>query len=100
MDSLSIDRELMPQGQVFQAQRGPRPEEACHEGQQSLDDGKHDQRPQHHGVSENSKSPLIQHEEANEKSQMDEELRVFGRTQSEQLQNFFVDTQSFYMIHK
>jgi hypothetical protein len=28
-----IDRELMPQREVFQVQRGSRPEEACNAGQ-------------------------------------------------------------------
>jgi hypothetical protein len=47
-----IDRELMPQREVFQVQRGSRPEEACNAGQQSGDHREHDQKPPHHGMSE------------------------------------------------
>jgi hypothetical protein len=49
-DGLLVDRQLMPQGQVFQAQGCPRPEEACDASQQSRDDGEHDQKPPHHDL--------------------------------------------------
>jgi hypothetical protein len=71
---------LMPQGQVFQAQRGPRPKEACHKGQQSRDDGKHDQKPPHHGVSEDGRvcSPSMRRQAKKVKSM--KSFRFSGRT--------------------
>jgi hypothetical protein len=42
MDGLSVNRQLMPQRQVFQAQGRSGPEESQSEGQQSREDGKHD----------------------------------------------------------
>ena len=52
MDRLLVDRQLMPQCQVFQAQGCPRPKEAHNQGQQRRDDGEHDQKPPHKAVSQ------------------------------------------------
>jgi len=52
MDRLLVDRPWMPQGQVFQAQGCPRPQEAYNQGQQSRDEGEPDQKPPHNAVSQ------------------------------------------------
>jgi hypothetical protein len=43
MDGLFVNRQLMPQRQIFQAQGCPGPEEPHSEGEQSREDGEHHQ---------------------------------------------------------
>ena len=51
MEGLLVNRQLMPQRQMFQTQGRPGAEESHGEGQQSREDREHDQRPPHHRTS-------------------------------------------------
>jgi hypothetical protein len=80
INGLLVDPQLMPQGQMFQAQGYPQPKEAHNQGQQSRDDREHDEKPPHHDTTEDGGVRCISMRRNSKKVKWMKSFRFSGQT--------------------